>query len=134
MSFRFVAVCCAAGKSAGILLVVLEDFVGHSIQDLQSQRFCLNLPSRLKGRRTRGIPERINNNAHLTFHFAPASDEPWRAPSSPRLLRKSDECAQFILAHSGPNRIRVMPHCRAFFARPVKLIRSWSLVRRDGLP
>ena len=80
MSFRFVAVCCAA---AGILFVVLEDLVGHSIQDLQAQRFCLNLPSHLKGSRTRGISERVNNNAHLTFQFAPASNESRRASSIP---------------------------------------------------
>jgi hypothetical protein len=98
------------------LLVVLEDFVGRSVQDFQSERLGFDLPSHLESSRTGGISKRVYYNSCLTFHFAPTGNESRRAPSGSRLLRESDQRPQFILAHIDGHLSRLSYRSRAFFA------------------
>ena len=53
----------------------------------------------MESRRAGGVGERVNKDARLAFHFAPASDESLRGSSESRLERKDDSPVQLTLGH-----------------------------------
>jgi len=107
-----------------VLLVVLADFAGPVVQDFQSQRACLDLPPHLENSSTRGISERVNKDACLTFHFASAGDESLRAFSVSRMLRKCDKRGQFIFAHCNNQSSHASAFVEHFLGRRMKSKRS----------